>query len=160
MRSSSRFAAGQASQGQVTKDEPSFMVTLEADIWELCCSRMGIAFIVCGQLASRRSGKGGNIMQLEYDLTIGALYIQLSDARVVRTREIDGNTNVDLAEDGTVVGIEVLDIDLPWPLADIIRDYEIPAGEIAQLRSYFPMASPMIKMAEPAPAMLPEAASF
>lgn len=94
-------------------------------------------------------------MQLEYDLGAGALYIRLSEADIARTHEIDDNTNVDLAADGTVVGIEVIDVDLPWPLADILRDYPIPAGEVRQLVNYFPMLpGPRISVASPAPARL------
>jgi uncharacterized protein YuzE len=68
-------------------------------------------------------------MHLAYDLTIRALYITLSDKDVARTREIDSNTWIDLAADDTVTGIEVLNIDRPWALATVLRDYELPSGE-------------------------------
>jgi uncharacterized protein YuzE len=92
-------------------------------------------------------------MQLEYDLSVRALYIRLSDKHIARTREIDDNTNVDLAEDGTVVGIEVIDIDLPWPVAEILRHFDLPPGEVEQVAGYFPLAAPKISIASPAPAM-------
>ena len=47
-------------------------------------------------------------MQLQYDLDVGALYIRLSGQPVARTREAGGDAHVDLAADGTLVGIEVL----------------------------------------------------
>lgn len=88
-------------------------------------------------------------MRLEYDLNVGALYISLSDRDVARTTTVDDNTCVDLGADGAVVGIEVIAIDYPWPVGDILRDYPIPADEAAQLRAYF---QPMIPDARPAAA--------
>jgi uncharacterized protein YuzE len=92
-------------------------------------------------------------MQLEYDLSVRALYIRLSDKHIARTREIDDNTNVDLAEDGTVVGIKVIDIDLPWPVAEILRDFDLPPGEMERVASYFPFVAPTISTARPAPTL-------
>jgi uncharacterized protein YuzE len=95
-------------------------------------------------------------MQLSYDLNVDALYISLSDQPVARTREIDDNTSIDLAEDGTVTGIEVISVRHPWPLASILADYGIQDAEQAQLRAYFPLAAhsptPTISVAAPAPA--------
>jgi uncharacterized protein YuzE len=76
-------------------------------------------------------------MQLEYDLSIGALYIRLSDGGVARTDEVDDNTNVDLDPAGEVVGIEVICYTQPWPLAGILESYKIPAAERTQLDVYF-----------------------
>jgi uncharacterized protein YuzE len=76
-------------------------------------------------------------MQLEYDLNVGALYIRLSDGEITRTREAGDNAAVDLDAAGDVVGIEVISIAHPWPLADILRDYRIPAQEEAEIRAYF-----------------------
>ena len=76
-------------------------------------------------------------MRLKYDLNIGALYVRLADRPVARTREIDDNTFIDLDEDGDVVGIEVISIAHPWALGDVLRDYNIPLDEAAQLRAYF-----------------------
>lgn len=93
-------------------------------------------------------------MQLEYDLSVRALYIRLSDKHIALTREVDDNTNVDLAEDGTVVGIEVIDIDLPWPVAEILRDFDLPPGEVEQVAGYFPFVTPTISIVSPAPALV------
>jgi uncharacterized protein YuzE len=76
-------------------------------------------------------------MQLEYDLSVGALYIRLGDQPVVGTREVDSNTSVDLAEDGTVVGIEVISITHRWALPAILANCLIPDGERRQLCAYF-----------------------
>ena len=98
-------------------------------------------------------------MQLKYDLTVGALYIKLSDAKIARTVEAGDNAAVDLTADGTVVGIEVIAVAYPWPLEDILARYAIPAGELAQVRNYFGsqgtssanQEAPKISIAEPAP---------
>ena len=76
-------------------------------------------------------------MQLEYDLNAGALYIRLSDAEIARTQEAGDNAAVDLDAAGGVVGIEVISAAHPWPLADILSSYSIPAEEEAEIRSYF-----------------------
>jgi uncharacterized protein YuzE len=76
-------------------------------------------------------------VQLEFDLNVGALYIRLSDAKIARTREAGDNAAVDLDAAGGVVGIEVISTAHPWPLADILTSYDIPAGEVAQIRAYF-----------------------
>jgi uncharacterized protein YuzE len=77
------------------------------------------------------------MMRLKYDLNVGALYIELSDAAVARTRDIDDNTSVDLDSTGGVVGIEVISIAHPWALDTVLSDYSIPSDDVAQLRAYF-----------------------
>ena len=76
-------------------------------------------------------------MQLKYDLSVGALYIRLTDHTVARTREIDDNTNVDLDAAGRPVGIEVLSIYHPWPLETVVSEFGISGPERAQLVAYF-----------------------
>jgi len=105
-------------------------------------------------------------MQLEYDLNVGALYIRLSDAEIARTREAGDNAAVDLDATGGVVGIEVISAAHSWPLADILASYDIPAGEVVQMKSYFysqgmspvQQGSPKISIASPAPAKVLAAA--
>jgi uncharacterized protein YuzE len=101
-------------------------------------------------------------MRLTYDLSVGALYIRLTDQAVARTREIDDNTAVDLDADGGVIGIEVISIEHRWALTDILRDYPIPAGEVAQLRAYFTpeglsviRETPAVSMDPTAPVLVP-----
>jgi uncharacterized protein YuzE len=76
-------------------------------------------------------------MRLKYDLNVGALYIRLTDRTVAQTRDLGDNTSVDLDDAGDVVGIEVISIVRPWALDDILREYKLPAAEVAQLRAYF-----------------------
>src|SRR5689334_13753197 len=81
-------------------------------------------------------------MRLKYDLHAGALYIRLTDEPVATTREIDDNTLVDLDASGGVIGIEVISIAHRWLLTEIMRDYNIPAAEAAQLHAYFLPVTP------------------
>jgi len=105
-------------------------------------------------------------VRLEFDLNVGALYIRLSDAEIVRTREAGDNAAVDLDAAGGVVGIEVISAAHPWPLADIIASYDIPPAEEAMMRAYFrsqgtspvQQGSPKISIGSPAPTMVPVAA--
>ena len=99
-------------------------------------------------------------MRLKYDLNVRVLYISLSDQAVARTREIDDNTAIDLDEAGNIVGIEVISVDHPWPLSEILAEYKLPAGEEAQISAYFfrpspgserIQESPKISIAPPAP---------
>lgn len=101
-------------------------------------------------------------MQLEYDLDVGALYIRLGDSEVARTREAGDNAAVDLDAADRVVGVEVISIGHPWPLADILASYDIPASEEAQIRAYFhphqgwavQQERPEVSVTSPAPAMV------
>jgi uncharacterized protein YuzE len=101
-------------------------------------------------------------MQLELDLDAGALYIRLTDAEIARTREAGNNAAVDLDATGGVVGIEVISAAHPWPLADILATYPIPASEATQIRTYFAprgllpvkQEPPKIGIASPPPAKL------
>lgn len=49
-------------------------------------------------------------MQMTYDHTSDAMYIQLTENMVVRSKQITPNFALDLDEDGQVVGIEVLNV--------------------------------------------------
>jgi uncharacterized protein YuzE len=82
-------------------------------------------------------------MRLKYDLNVRALYISLSDQAVARTRQIGDNTAIDLDAAGVVVGIEVISVDHPWPLREILAGYRLPAGEEAKIRAYFQPSPPV-----------------
>ena len=47
-------------------------------------------------------------MKLEYDREADAIYIQLKAAEIATTKEVADNLVLDIAEDGSVVGIELL----------------------------------------------------
>jgi uncharacterized protein YuzE len=75
------------------------------------------------------------MMHQAFDADADALYITLAEKpwRVHRTVAIDDSTNVDLDADGTVLGIEVLSPSRPWPLAEILQQYEIARDDAAML---------------------------
>jgi uncharacterized protein YuzE len=58
-------------------------------------------------------------MKIEYDREADALYISLQDKQVSRTIELSEGVNVDLDDQGGLVGIEVLDATERYSLADI-----------------------------------------
>ncbi|HEX4829585.1 MAG TPA: DUF2283 domain-containing protein [Trebonia sp.] len=76
-------------------------------------------------------------MKLEYDLNAGALYIRLTGAAIARTAEAGDNAAVDLDADGGVVGIEVVSVAYPWPVAEVLATYRVPAREATEIRAYF-----------------------
>jgi uncharacterized protein YuzE len=76
-------------------------------------------------------------MRLTYDLDAGALYIGLSDQDVSRTRQVDDNTLVDLDAAGCPVGIEITSIEHSWAVDEVLRGFDIPEREAAQIRAYF-----------------------
>lgn len=59
----------------------------------------------------------------DYDREADALYIQLRDGEVARTIEVDDSRILDLADDGTVVGIEVLYPAENLAIASLSREY-------------------------------------
>lgn len=73
-----------------------------------------------------------------YDLSVNALYLKLAEGTVARTREIDDGTMVDLDAAGRLLGIEVLAPGTNWPLAAILRQYEISEENLAMLMACYP----------------------
>jgi uncharacterized protein YuzE len=47
-------------------------------------------------------------MRVEYDTEVGAFYVHVSDAEIARAADVADLINVDVAADGTVVGLELL----------------------------------------------------
>jgi uncharacterized protein YuzE len=48
-------------------------------------------------------------MKIEYDKDVDALYIRIQEKKVAKTREIEDGLNVDLDEQGKIIGFEILD---------------------------------------------------
>jgi hypothetical protein len=57
---------------------------------------------------------------------------------VARTVEIDDATMVDLDAAGRLLGIEVLSPGSAWPLAEILRRYEVSGQDAALLLAGYP----------------------
>jgi len=60
-------------------------------------------------------------MKIEYDREVDALYIRLQEKYVARTIEIEEGLNLDLDENGKLIGLEVLDATERYTLADIFN---------------------------------------
>ena len=60
-------------------------------------------------------------MRIEYDREANALYIQMQEKAVTRTREIERGLLIDLDEENNLVGIEILDVTQRYVLSDIVN---------------------------------------
>lgn len=60
-------------------------------------------------------------MKIEYDKEVDALYIRLQETYVTRTVELEEGLNLDLDENGKLIGLEVLDATERYSLADIFN---------------------------------------
>jgi len=60
-------------------------------------------------------------MKIEYDKQVDALYVRLQEKYVARTIEIEEGLNLDLDEDGKLIGLEVLDATTKYSLTDIFN---------------------------------------
>lgn len=58
-------------------------------------------------------------MKIEYDKKADALYMQIQEKYVAKSREIDNGVVIDLDRKGNVIGFEVLDVSKKYKLADI-----------------------------------------
>jgi len=60
-------------------------------------------------------------VKIEYDKEVDALYIRLQEKYVARTLEIEEGLNLDLDEEGKLIGLEVLDATERYTLSDIFN---------------------------------------
>jgi uncharacterized protein YuzE len=60
-------------------------------------------------------------MKIEYDRETDALYVRLQEKYVNRTVEIEEVVNVDLDENGKLIGLEILGATERYSLADIFN---------------------------------------
>ncbi len=60
-------------------------------------------------------------MKIEYDKEVDALYIRLQEKYVSRTQEVSEGLNVDLDEEGRLIGVEVLSAVKRYSLSDIFN---------------------------------------
>ncbi len=60
-------------------------------------------------------------MKIEYDKEVDALYIRLQEKYVAKTLEIQDGINIDIDENGKLVGLEVLDATDRYALSDVFN---------------------------------------
>ena len=54
-------------------------------------------------------------MKITYDKDADAMYVELTDKKFSKCKEIDRNTILDLDEEGNVIGIELLFVSKRFP---------------------------------------------
>jgi uncharacterized protein YuzE len=47
-------------------------------------------------------------MKIEYDREVDALYIRIQEKYVARTEELEEGINLDIDEDGKIIGLEII----------------------------------------------------
>jgi uncharacterized protein YuzE len=60
-------------------------------------------------------------MKMEYDREVDALYVRLQGKYVHKTLEIEDGLNIDLDENGKLIGVEILDATQRYSLADVFN---------------------------------------
>ncbi len=78
------------------------------------------------------------------DRDAGALYIELAGLEVARTVQVDRGTLVDLGPAGAVVGIEVVQPERSWPLAEILGRLAVAQQDARELRAFFPYPAAIV----------------
>ncbi|WP_084218986.1 DUF2283 domain-containing protein [Syntrophorhabdus aromaticivorans] len=59
--------------------------------------------------------------EVEYDREVDALYVRLQEKYVHKTLEIEDGLNIDLDENGKLIGVEILDATQRYSLADVFN---------------------------------------
>jgi uncharacterized protein YuzE len=60
-------------------------------------------------------------MKIEYDKDVDALYVRLQEKYVARTVEIEDGLNLDIDNEGKLIGLEILDATRRYSLSDIFN---------------------------------------
>ena len=73
-------------------------------------------------------------MKIYYDQEVDAAYLQLSEESSTGVIEVDEGVNLDVTEDGKIVGIETLDAAKKFPLQSLFTceyDPKLMAGSVS-----------------------------
>ena len=60
-------------------------------------------------------------MKIEYDKEVDALYIRIQEKKVSHTKEIEEGINLDVDDDGKVIGLEIIGATERYSLEDIFN---------------------------------------
>ena len=60
-------------------------------------------------------------MKIEYDKEVDALYIRIQEKKVTHTKEIEEGINLDVDDDGKVIGLEIIGATERYSLEDIFN---------------------------------------
>ncbi|MCD6318723.1 DUF2283 domain-containing protein [Candidatus Aerophobetes bacterium] len=62
-------------------------------------------------------------MRIEYDQEADALYIQIQEKYVAKTKEVENGVSIDFDKASKLIGIEILDATKRFTLSDIVNLY-------------------------------------
>lgn len=65
-------------------------------------------------------------MRWSYDGESDSLYVYVSDSAIAAQRELDDGTIADVAQDGALVGFEVLSLHAGWSPDQVVGDFSLP----------------------------------
>ncbi|MCL0036184.1 DUF2283 domain-containing protein [Dehalococcoidia bacterium] len=60
-------------------------------------------------------------MRIEYDREANALYIQIQEKAVSKTKEVEPGVLIDFDAENNLIGIEILDVTYRFALSDIVN---------------------------------------
>ena len=60
-------------------------------------------------------------MKIEYDKEVDAIYIRIQEKEVARTKEIEEGINLDLDNEGKIIGLEIIGATERYNLKDIFN---------------------------------------
>lgn len=60
-------------------------------------------------------------MKIEYDKEVDALYIRIQEKKVSHTREVEEGINLDIDEEGKIIGLEIIGVTERYSLEDIFN---------------------------------------
>ena len=60
-------------------------------------------------------------MKIEYDKEVDAIYIRIQEKEVAHTKEIEGGINLDLDNEGKIIGLEIIGATERYNLKDIFN---------------------------------------
>lgn len=72
---------------------------------------------------------------IEFDTEIDAYYIFVSDNAIYKTKAITPYINIDLDEEGFIVGIEALDLGVKLPFQKFSQEYAMSFETVDKLKS-------------------------
>lgn len=88
-------------------------------------------------------------MRWSYDRTIDALYVYLADGEATAQQELDDGTVVDVAADGSLIGIEVLGLRAGWYPDEVGSAFGLPHNVTTLLRTLVQAITGNVMSVEP-----------
>ena len=74
-------------------------------------------------------------MKWTHDGAADALYVEMSDAQIDRTVELDDGTIVDLDIEGRIVGVEILALSSGWSSTELSESFDLSPYDLHALEA-------------------------